>query len=158
LVVMPNPFYQIYEGAAVLAGATPWFVNVTAESGFLPDFDSVPEQAWRNCKLLYICNPGNPSGAVLAMAQLRKLLDLSQRHGFVLASDECSSEIYPDEKTPPPGFWQAAAAHGLDVFRTCVVFHSLSNPSSLPGMRSGFVAGDAAILEPFRLYRTYHGC
>lgn len=158
LVLMPNPFYLIYEGAALLAGALPWFINVTADSGFLPDFDSVPDTVWRRCQLIYICSPGNPTGAVLELPQLKRLIDLSERHGFVIASDECYSEIYLDENKPPVGLLQAAAALGRDDFRNCVAFHSLSKRSSLPGLRSGFVAGDARILEAFRLYRTYHGC
>jgi N-succinyldiaminopimelate aminotransferase len=158
LVFMPNPFYQIYEGAALLAGARPWFMNVSAETGFLPDFDAVPEAAWRQCRLIYICSPGNPTGAVLGLDRLKQLIQLSQKYGFVIASDECYSEIYLDEDNPPPGLLQAAAQLGVDNFANCVVFHSLSKRSNLPGMRSGFVAGDAAILESFKLYRTYHGC
>jgi N-succinyldiaminopimelate aminotransferase len=158
LVLMPNPFYQIYEGAAILAGAAPWFMNISAEAGYLPDFNAVPEQAWQRCKLIYICSPGNPTGTVLGMAQLKQLIELSDRFDFVIASDECYSEIYLDENAPPVGLLEAAAALGRDDYRNCVCFHSLSKRSNLPGMRSGFVAGDATILERFRLYRTYHGC
>ncbi len=158
LVVMPNPFYQIYEGAALLAGAEPYFLNTTAETGFLPDFGTVPEAVWRRCQLLYICSPGNPSGAVMPLDLLRELLALADRHDFVIAADECYSEIYPDESAPPPGLLGACAAVGRDDYRRCVVFHSLSKRSNLPGLRSGFVAGDAALLGQFLRYRTYHGC
>jgi len=158
LVMSPNPFYQIYEGAALLAGATPHFLNCTEESGLLPDFASVSEQQWRQCQLLYICSPGNPTGAVLPMTQLQQLIALAREHNFVIASDECYSEIYFDENSPPPGLLEACAAMGDNQYRNCVVFHSLSKRSNLPGLRSGFVAGDAEILRQFALYRTYHGC
>ena len=158
LVMSPNPFYQIYEGAATLAGATPHFINCTAQSGFLPDFSAVTEQQWQQCQLLYLCNPGNPTGAVIPLAQLQDLIRLAQQYDFVIASDECYSEIYFDENTPPPGLLQACAAMGDTDYRNCVVFHSLSKRSNLPGLRSGFVAGDARVLRDFLLYRTYHGC
>ena len=158
LVMSPNPFYQIYEGAALLAGATPHFLNCTEESGLLPDFASVSEQQWQQCQLLYICSPGNPTGAVLPMTQLQQLIALAREHNFVIASDECYSEIYFDENSPPPGLLEACAAMGDNQYRNCVVFHSLSKRSNLPGLRSGFVAGDAEILRQFALYRTYHGC
>ena len=158
LVMMPNPFYQIYEGAALLAGATPHFVPCEEANGFLPDFDAVPDAAWGRCQLLYICTPGNPTGAVLPVEQLQRLIELAHQHDFTIASDECYSEIYTDEAHPPPGLLQAAAAMGNDDFARCVVFHSLSKRSSAPGLRSGFVAGDARIMERFLLYRTYHGC
>jgi N-succinyldiaminopimelate aminotransferase len=157
-VICPNPFYQIYEGAALLAGAEPEFLNCTAASGFLPDFERVSAAQWQRCQLLYICTPGNPTGAVLPLASLQRLIELAHRHDFVIASDECYTEIYPDEAAPPPGLLQACAALGDDAFRNCVVFHSLSKRSNLPGLRSGFVAGDAAILAGFLRYRTYHGC
>lgn len=157
-VLMPNPFYQIYEGAALLAGAQPYFLSAQASSGFLPDYDNVPTTVWRDCQLLYLCSPGNPTGAVADTAQLQHLIDLAQRYDFVIASDECYSEIYFDEDAPPAGLLGAAAAMGNDSFERCVVFHSLSKRSNAPGLRSGFVAGDAAILERFLLYRTYHGC
>lgn len=157
-VLMPNPFYQIYEGAALLAGAEPVYLNCTADTGFLPDFTSIPEATWRRCQLLYLCSPGNPTGAVLGLNQLRTLIELADRHDFIIASDECYSEIYADEHQPPAGLLQACATLGRHDFRRCVVFHSLSKRSNLPGLRSGFVAGDAAVLEPFLLYRTYHGC
>ncbi|MDH4275223.1 MAG: succinyldiaminopimelate transaminase [Gammaproteobacteria bacterium] len=157
-VLMPNPFYQIYEGAALLAGATPWYMNTTTENGFLPDLDAVPEHVWRDCQLIYICNPGNPTGAVMDETYLRRLLTFAERYNFVIASDECYSEIYPDEDRPPLGLLQVAAAMGNTQFKHCVVFHSLSKRSNLPGLRSGFVAGDAQILAQFLKYRTYHGC
>jgi N-succinyldiaminopimelate aminotransferase len=158
LVLMPNPFYQIYEGAALLAGAEPYFINLRADNGYQPDWDAVPEEAWRRCQLIYICSPGNPSGTVIPQAQLLKLIELADRYDFVIASDECYSEIYQHEGAAPVGLLQACAAAGRDDFRRCVVFHSLSKRSNAPGLRSGFVAGDAALLERFLLYRTYHGC
>ncbi len=158
LVISPNPFYQIYEGAALLAGAHLALVNCTAETNFQPDFDSISDEQWQRCQLLYICSPGNPTGAVLPMETLQRLIRLAREHDFVIASDECYSEIYFDEDNPPPGLLQACAAMGEQDFRNCVVFHSLSKRSNLPGLRSGFVAGDADILERFGLYRTYHGC
>jgi N-succinyldiaminopimelate aminotransferase len=158
LVVMPNPFYQIYEGAAFLAGAEPWFQNTLAATGYQPDFGAVPAHVWDRCQLIYICTPGNPSGAVLDTTALQQLIELADRHDFVIASDECYSELYPDEANPPTGLLAAAAAMGRTDYRRCVVFHSLSKRSNLPGLRSGFVAGDADILAGFLRYRTYHGC
>jgi len=157
-VLMPNPFYQIYEGAALLAGAEPVYLNCDAAQGYLPDLDAVPAATWARCEVLFLCTPGNPTGAVMPVDYLRRVLDLSDRHGFVVASDECYSEIYPDESRPPPGLLQVAHATGRTSFERCVVFHSLSKRSSVPGLRSGFVAGDPKILAGFRLYRTYHGC
>jgi len=156
LVLMPNPFYQIYEGAALLAGAKPYYINATKNTDFLPDFASVPEQIWSQCQLLYLCSPGNPTGAVCNLELLKKLIALSEKHGFVIASDECYSEIYFDDKAPI-GLLEACADLGLSDYARCLVFHSLSKRTSVPGMRSGFVAGDAHIIERFRLYRTYHG-
>ncbi len=158
LVLMPNPFYQIYEGAALLAGATPWFLNTTRETALLPDFDAVPEAVWKRCQLVYICTPGNPTGAVMPTTALQQLIELADRHDFVIASDECYSEIYREGTTPPAGLLQAAAELGQTDYRRCVVFHSLSKRSNAPGLRSGFVAGDAAIMKDFLRYRTYHGC
>jgi N-succinyldiaminopimelate aminotransferase len=158
LVLMPNPFYQIYEGAALLAGAEPCFLNNRADNGFLPDYDAVPEEVWRRCKLLYLCTPDNPTGRVTPRAVLQSLIERAERYDFVIASDECYAELYPDEGHPPLGLLSAAAALGNDAYRRCVVFHSLSKRSNVPGLRSGFVAGDAAILKRFLLYRTYHGC
>lgn len=157
-VLCPNPFYQIYEGAALLAGAQPGFINCTAETGFLPDLESVTVEQWQDCQLLYICSPGNPSGAVMPLDMLVKLVELAREHEFIIASDECYSEIYRDESTPPPGLLEACAKLGDSDYRNCLVFHSLSKRSNLPGLRSGFVAGDATLLERFLLYRTYQGC
>jgi N-succinyldiaminopimelate aminotransferase len=157
-VLMPNPFYQIYEGAALLAGAEPVYLNCDAAQGYLPDLDAVPAATWARCQLLFLCTPGNPTGAVMPADYLRRVLELSARHGFVIASDECYSEIYPDESQPPPGLLEVAHAAGNTSFDRCVVFHSLSKRSSVPGLRSGFVAGDPRVLAGFRLYRTYHGC
>lgn len=158
LVVMPNPFYQIYEGAALLAGAAPHYVPATAESGFVPAFDAVPAKVWARCQLLYICSPGNPTGAVIDLRTLERLIALADEYDFVIAADECYSEIYADESSPPPGLLQACASLGRHDFDRCVVFHSLSKRSNAPGLRSGFVAGDADILDRFFRYRTYHGC
>ncbi|MBA53752.1 MAG: succinyldiaminopimelate transaminase [Pseudomonadales bacterium] len=158
LVVSPNPFYQIYEGAAYLAGVTPHFLPCLPENNFIPDYDAVPEFVWRRCQLLFLCSPGNPTGAVTNEATLRKLIELADEHDFVIASDECYSEIYFDEAKPPLGLLQACKNMGRTDFKRCVVFHSLSKRSNLPGLRSGFVAGDADILADFLKYRTYHGC
>lgn len=157
-ILMPNPFYQIYEGAAYLAGATPVFYNTTAASDYLPDFTAISDAQWRACRVLYICSPGNPTGAVLAKQTLIDLIAKAKQFDFIIASDECYSEIYFDEATPPTGLLEAALACGNTDYENCVVFHSLSKRSNLPGMRSGFVAGDATILKQFLLYRTYHGC
>ncbi|MBE0510212.1 MAG: succinyldiaminopimelate transaminase [Chromatiales bacterium] len=157
-VLCPNPFYQIYEGAALLAGAEPWFLNCREENGFLPDLDAVPAEVWQDCQLFYLCSPGNPTGAVAPLGYLQKLIGLADEYDFIIASDECYSELYFDEAAPPPGLLEAAAAMGRTDFSRCVVFHSLSKRSNLPGLRSGFVAGDAEILKRFLLYRTYHGC
>lgn len=158
VVVCPNPFYQIYEGASYLAGATPHFLPCLAENDFHPDFAAVPESVWHDCQLLFVCTPGNPTGATLDLAQFEQLLTLADRYDFVLASDECYSEIYVEGKEAPLGLLQACALLGRDDYHRCVVFHSLSKRSNLPGMRSGFIAGDASLLAPFLLYRTYHGC
>jgi N-succinyldiaminopimelate aminotransferase len=157
-VVIPNPFYQIYEGATLLAGAEPWFVNCLPERGFIPDFKGVPDDVWERCQLLYICSPANPTGAVFNVDTFIQLLELADRHDFIIASDECYSEIYQKENKPPIGLLQVAAQMGRTDYRRCLVFHSLSKRSSVPGLRSGFVAGDAAVIEPFLRYRTYHGC
>ncbi len=158
LVLMPNPFYQIYEGAAFLAGAEPYYMNTLEENGFLPDLDAVPEAVWKRTQVLFLCSPGNPTGAVMSREYLARALDLADRYDFVIASDECYSEIYFDENAPPPGLLEVCRETGRDDFRRAVVFHSLSKRSNVPGMRSGFVAGDASIIQPFLLYRTYHGC
>jgi N-succinyldiaminopimelate aminotransferase len=158
LVVSPNPFYQIYEGAAFLAGATPHYLPCLAEYGFNPDFDAVSADVWDRCQILFLCSPGNPTGALIPLETLKKLIALADKHDFVIAADECYSELYFDEATPPAGLLTACAELGRQDFKRCVVFHSLSKRSNLPGLRSGFVAGDAEILKAFLLYRTYHGC
>jgi len=156
IVVCPNPFYQIYEGAALLAGARPHYVNATPERGFAADYGSVPAEVWRRTRLLYVCSPGNPTGKVLGLDEWKAIFSLSDRHGFIVASDECYSEVYFDEGSAPLGALQAATQLGRG-FERLVVFSSLSKRSNVPGMRSGFVAGDASVLKPFLLYRTYHG-
>jgi len=157
-VVSPNPFYQIYEGAALLAGAEPYFIDTPEQSGFLPDLEAVPASIWRRVQLLYLCSPGNPGGAVMTVAQWQQALALAEKYDFLIAADECYAELYADETRPPPSLLNAALASGHAAFERCLVFHSLSKRSSLPGLRSGFVAGDARVLEKFLLYRTYHGC
>jgi N-succinyldiaminopimelate aminotransferase len=156
VVLCPNPFYQIYEGAALLAGAQPYFANSDPARNFACDYAAVPEAVWARTQLLYVCSPGNPTGAVLTLEDWRELFALSDRHGFVIASDECYSEIYFDEAKPPLGGLEAAHRLGRG-FERLVMLSSLSKRSNVPGMRSGFVAGDAAILKRFLLYRTYHG-
>jgi N-succinyldiaminopimelate aminotransferase len=156
VVVCPNPFYQIYEGAALLAGAEPYFVPTDAARNFAQDWDSVPESVWARTQLLIVCSPGNPTGAVMPLSDWKKLFDLSDRFGFVIASDECYSEIYFRDE-PPLGGLEAAAQLGRADFRNLIALTSLSKRSNVPGMRSGFVAGDAAVMKQFLLYRTYHG-
>ena len=157
LVVSPNPFYQIYEGAALLAGAGVAFLNQTLAHGFAFNPGSLADAEWQRTQLLYVCSPGNPTGHVLSLDAWRELFALSDRYGFVIASDECYSEIYPDEARPPLGGLEAAHRLGRSDFRNLVVFTSLSKRSNAPGLRSGAVAGDAAVLKAFLLYRTYHG-
>ena len=157
-VICPNPFYQIYEGAALLAGSQPLLLNCDEHNGFLPDIDLVTPAQWQHCQLVYLCTPGNPGGAVMSSRQLQRLIALAHEHNFLIASDECYSEIYPDEAAPPTGLLEAAAAMGNTEFRHCLCFHSLSKRSNLPGLRSGFVAGDPEWIAHFRRYRTYHGC
>jgi N-succinyldiaminopimelate aminotransferase len=156
-VICPNPFYQIYEGAALLAGATPLFLNTLPAHGFTMDFGVVPAPTFARTQLVYVCSPGNPTGKVMKLDDWAQLFELSDRHGFVIASDECYSEIYFDEKAPPLGGLEAARKLGRDDYRRLVMFSSLSKRSNVPGLRSGFVAGDAAIIKQFLLYRTYHG-
>jgi len=158
VVAMPNPFYQIYEGAALLAGAEPVFLNTTAAGRFQPDLDAVPAEIWKRCAILFLCTPGNPTGAVLSLEFLRHALKLAEKYNFVVASDECYAELYRDENAPPPSLLQAALADGNTSFERCMVLHSLSKRSSVPGLRSGFVAGDPNLIKPYLLYRTYHGC
>ena len=157
MVISPNPFYQIYEGAAFLAGATPYFLNTLPENNHAMDFSSVPVDVLKRTQLVYVCSPGNPSGKVMQLAQWKTIFELSDQYGFVIAADECYSEIYFNEATPPLGALQAAQQLGRD-YKNLVIFSSLSKRSNVPGMRSGFVAGDEAIIEKFALYRTYHGC
>jgi len=156
-VICPNPFYQIYEGAALLAGAKPYYAPSDPSLNFNINWDVIPSMVWAGTQLVYVCSPGNPTGAVMPMSDWEKLFELSARHGFVIASDECYSEIYFREE-PPLGSLEAAVKVGLRDFKNLVVFTSLSKRSNVPGMRSGFVAGDAGILKQFLLYRTYHGC
>jgi N-succinyldiaminopimelate aminotransferase len=160
LVMCPNPFYQIYEGAAYLAGAEPYFVNSVPARNFAPDYSSVPDDVWARVQLLYLCSPGNPTGAVLTLDDWRELFALADRHGFVIAADECYSEIYFGA-TPPLGALEAAhqlgRSSGPRPYANLVVFSSLSKRSNVPGMRSGFVAGDPDVLKKFLLYRTYSG-
>jgi len=158
VVISPNPFYQIYEGAALLAGARPFFLNTTAANGYRMDFARVPEDIWPQVQLVYVCSPGNPTGTVLRHDDFAQLLKLAGRHDFLIASDECYSEIYFDETDPPPGLLQVAHDLGVKDYRRCLVFHSLSKRSNLPGLRSGFVAGDGVVLEQYLNYRTYQGC
>ncbi len=155
-VVVPNPFYQIYEGAALLAGADVAYAHSDPARNFAVDWSGIDDATWARTQLLYVCSPGNPTGAVMPLAEWQRLFELSDRHGFVIASDECYSEIYFGDE-PPLGALQAARALGRDGFEQLVVFTSLSKRSNVPGMRSGFVAGDAALLKSFLLYRTYHG-
>jgi N-succinyldiaminopimelate aminotransferase len=155
VVVCPNPFYQIYEGAAFLAGATPHFLNTLPEQNYALNLAQLSEEIWQRTQLIYVCSPGNPTGRVMPLAEWKTLFELSDRHGFVIASDECYSEIYFSEK--PLGALQAAHRLGRGDYKNLVVFSSLSKRSNVPGMRSGFVAGDARIIERFALYRTYHG-
>ncbi|TDB02678.1 succinyldiaminopimelate transaminase [Halomonas marinisediminis] len=156
-VAMPNPFYQIYEGATLLAGGEPYYLDCNTESGFRPDIEAVPADVWRQVQIVFLCSPGNPTGAVTPLAEFQRLIELADEHDFLIASDECYSELYLDETSPPPGLLEACAALGRHDYRRCLVFHSLSKRSNLPGLRSGFVAGDAGLIAPFRRYRTYHG-
>ena len=158
LVAMPNPFYQIYEGGALLAGASPYLLETTAANGYTPELEAVPETIWRRCQVLILCSPGNPTGKVLDRAFLQRALRLAEQHDFIIAADECYADIYLDERSPPPGLLASAAAAGRERFERCIVFHSLSKRSSVPGLRSGFVCGDPGIMSRFLLYRTYHGC
>ncbi|MEM7540191.1 MAG: succinyldiaminopimelate transaminase [Pseudomonadota bacterium] len=157
LVALPNPFYQIYEGAALLAGGTPLYLNCPQELGFQPDFAAVREPDWARVALVYLCSPGNPSGTVIDEAQATLLLELADRHDFLVVADECYSELYAEESAPPPGLLEIASRTGRDDFSRCLVMHSLSKRSNAPGLRSGFVAGDAKVIERFFKYRTYHG-
>lgn len=156
-VVLTNPFYQIYEGAALLAGALPYYINQTADNAYVPQLQQLPEQVWQRTQLLYICSPDNPTGRVLTLEQWGKLFACSDRYGFIIAADECYAEIYFDEAKPPLGVLDAAQQLGRSDFRRIVSFGSLSKRSNAPGLRSGYVAGDAELIQAFLLYRTYHG-
>ncbi len=157
VVVCPNPFYQIYEGAALLAGATPYFLNTLPEDNYALNFGQLPEDIWQRTQLIYVCSPGNPNGRVMPLSEWKTLFEMSDRYGFIIAADECYSEIYFGEDKPL-GALQAARQLGRNDYTNLVVFSSLSKRSNVPGMRSGFVVGDARVLEKFALYRTYHGC
>jgi len=156
VVLCPNPFYQIYEGATLLAGAQPYYVPSDPARNFAVDWDSVPTEVWARTQMIFTCSPGNPTGAVMPLDEWKKLFELSDRYGFIIASDECYSEIYFRDE-PPLGGLEAAARLGRSDFRNLIALTSLSKRSNVPGMRSGFVAGDAALIKPFLLYRTYHG-
>lgn len=158
LVLMPNPFYQIYEGATFLAGLQPEFYNASVTDDGRPDFSLISEENWAAAQMIYVCNPGNPTGSTLSVDEWRYLLERSDKYGFTIVSDECYSEIYREDLAPPVGLLEAAAHVGNDNYTNCLVFHSLSKRSNLPGMRSGLVAGDATLIKAFKLFRTYHGC
>ena len=157
-VVIPNPFYQIYEGAALLAGVQPTLIASDHSTGFLANYRSLSDDDWEACQMLFLCTPGNPSGAVIPESELQWLIQKAIEHDVILVSDECYSELYYDEAASPVGLLQAAGSLGNSDFKQCLAFHSLSKRSNLPGLRSGFVAGDAALIREFRRYRTYHGC
>ncbi len=157
LVVMPNPFYQIYEGAAILAGVEPYYMNTLEDNNFLPDLDEVPDDVWQRCEILFLCSPGNPSGTFMTVENWRQALALADRFDFVVAADECYADIYR-EGQPPPGLLDACKEDGRTTLKRCAVFHSLSKRSNVPGLRSGFIAADPDIVTPLRKYRDYHGC
>jgi N-succinyldiaminopimelate aminotransferase len=157
LVLCPNPFYQIYEGAALLGGAQPWFLNVHPEQNYSSNWSEVPAEVWPRVRLVFTCSPGNPTGVVMTLEEWQQLFELSDRHGFVIAADECYSEIYFDQALPPLGALEAAQRLGRSDFRRLIVLGSLSKRSNVPGLRSGYAAGDAELIRRFTLYRTYHG-
>jgi N-succinyldiaminopimelate aminotransferase len=157
-VLLPNPFYQIYEGAALLAGAEAVFVDNQQRLGYQQDFSTISEATWRQTELLYLCSPGNPTGQIMSITQLQQLITLAHKYDFYIASDECYSELYFDDNTKPPSLLNASAQMGNPDYARCVIFHSLSKRSNLPGIRSGFVAGDASLMSSYLKYRTYHGC
>ncbi|MBC6417397.1 MAG: succinyldiaminopimelate transaminase [Prochloron sp. SP5CPC1] len=156
-VLIPNPFYEAYLCGAILAGGSPVYTNCLEATDFLPDFSSVSKQDWQDCQLLYICSPSNPCGTIIPRESMEMLIRYAERYDFIIASDECYSEIYGNEDTPPTGLLEAAWAMGLEDFKRCIVFHSLSKRSNVPGLRSGFVAGDAEIIQKFEKYRSYQG-
>ena len=157
-VLMPNPFYQIYEGAALLAGAQPYFVNNDPAQDYQQDFSQVPVEVLKNTQIVYLCSPGNPTGQIMSLAQMQTLIEMAHKYDFVIASDECYSELYFDDGAAPVSLLSASSAMGNQNHARCVVFHSLSKRSNLPGLRSGFVAGDANLMSLYFDYRTYHGC
>ena len=158
IVIMPNPFYQIYEGAALLAGASTFFCSSFETNNYLQDFESIPSETWRNTELIYICSPANPTGKSLSEGQIEKLIGLAHQYDFTIASDECYSEIYSNSHNKPNSLLKISEGIGNKSFEKCIIFHSLSKRSNLPGLRSGFVAGDINLLKQYFLYRTYHGC
>jgi N-succinyldiaminopimelate aminotransferase len=158
IVILPNPFYQIYEGAALLAGAEPYYLNCIEDNNFIPDFSTVPDNIWQRCQLVYLCSPGNPTGSVVDKETVKELMGFAEKYDFTIASDECYSEIYQSEDQPPVGLLEYAHMLGNAEYKRCLVFHSLSKRSNVPGLRSGFVAGDSELIEKFLRYRTYHGC
>jgi len=157
LVALPNPFYQVYEGSTLLAGAKPCFINAVAANGLAPDWDAVPQSTWPRIRMMYVCTPSNPHGRVMTLEDWKRVFDLSEKYGFIVVSDECYSEIYFDEARPPLGALAAARRLGRDTYPRLVVLGSLSKRSSAPGLRSGYAVGDAAVLERYMAYRTYHG-
>lgn len=156
-VLLPNPCYQVYEGAALLAGAEAGYIEQHPRNGFRPDWDAISPDVWRRTQLVYLCSPGNPTGNVITDADWLRLFELSDRHGFIIAADECYSEIHFDDRAPPRGALAVAQAAGRTDWRRLLVFSSLSKRSSVPGLRSGFVAGDASLIRQFLRYRTYNG-
>lgn len=157
VVVMPDPFYQIYEGASLLAGAEPYFLPTSEQTDFLPDLDGVPSAIWSRCQVLVLCSPGNPTGACISTDQWKQAFELADKYGFTIAADECYADIYSEENQPPPGAMEVACQTGRHELQSLVVFHSLSKRSSVPGLRSGFVAGDHTLIDKLKQYRTYHG-
>ncbi len=158
IAILPNPFYQIYEGAVLLAKAQPYYLNCVGENNFVPDLSSIKKEIWKRCQIFYLCTPGNPSGTIINYDFAEQLMELSEKYNFIIASDECYSEIYQNEKEPPASLLEYANKLGNSKYERCLVFHSLSKRSNLPGLRSGFVAGDENLIEKFFQYRTYHGC
>jgi len=156
-IILPNPFYQIYEGACLLAGCQPLYVNSDTNAPFKPDYNAIKPNTWDRVSILYLCNPGNPHGSLLSIAEMQYLIEQALKHGFVIIADECYSEIYRSETSAPPGLLEAAAKMGNTGYKQCLAFNSLSKRSNLPGLRSGYVCGDARLIESFLLYRTYHG-
>ena len=157
LIITSNPFYQIYEGAAIIAGAGIKFLDSLAENNFSPDFERITEKEWERCQILHLCSPNNPTGAVMTVEQITEAIELAHKHDFTIVSDECYSEIYLDEESPPSGLLEVCEKLGNDNFKNCIAFHSLSKRSNVPGLRSGIVTGDQQLIKNFLQYRTYHG-